>query len=120
LADVSNPSFIRSLKLALGEREDYEKVDHYRSKSTKLWQDPPVISLLVETLSIKGGHTLEDQDKDDVDEEDDIVVLSVAALYDDDALLLFVVIVVFEFELFCTGYISLKSSFILTTVQFLF
>ena len=78
------------------------------------------ITFSKETLSIKGRYALEDQDKDDVDEEDDIVVLSVAAFYDDDASLLFVIIVVFEFELFWTGYISLKSSFILTTVQFLF
>jgi hypothetical protein len=35
--DGANPSFIRSLKLALGEREDYEKVIEYRrSFSTKL------------------------------------------------------------------------------------
>jgi hypothetical protein len=39
--DSANPSFIRSLKLMLGEREDYEKlIEHHRSKSTKLWQDP--------------------------------------------------------------------------------
>jgi hypothetical protein len=38
--DGANPSFIRSLKLMLGEREDYEKViEHYRSTS-KLWSDP--------------------------------------------------------------------------------
>src|ERR671937_572849 len=39
--DGANPSFIRALKLALGEREDYEKViEHRRSVSKKLWQDP--------------------------------------------------------------------------------
>jgi hypothetical protein len=39
--DGANPSFIRSLKLMLGEREDYEKViEHYRSMSKRLWQDP--------------------------------------------------------------------------------
>jgi hypothetical protein len=38
--DGANPSFIRSLKLALGEREDYEKVIEYRKTKSKLWQDP--------------------------------------------------------------------------------
>jgi hypothetical protein len=39
--DGANPSFIRSLKLMLGEREDYEKViEHYRSTYKLLWQDP--------------------------------------------------------------------------------
>jgi hypothetical protein len=38
--DGANPSFISSLKLMLGEREDYEKViEHRRSKSSKLWSD---------------------------------------------------------------------------------
>ena len=42
--DGANPSFIRSLKLMLGEREDYEKViEHRRSKSSKLWSDPTKI-----------------------------------------------------------------------------
>jgi hypothetical protein len=39
--DGASPSFIRSLKLMLGERADYEKViEHHRSVSKKLWQDP--------------------------------------------------------------------------------
>ena len=38
--DDAHPSFITSLKLALGEREDYEKViEQRRTFSTKLWQD---------------------------------------------------------------------------------
>ena len=37
--DGANPSFIRSLKLALGEREDYEKVIEHRKAKSKLWQD---------------------------------------------------------------------------------
>ena len=38
--DSANPSFIRSLKLALGEREDYERViEQRRTFSSKLWQD---------------------------------------------------------------------------------
>jgi hypothetical protein len=37
--DGANPSFIRSLKLMLGEREDYEKVIESH-KSSKLWSDP--------------------------------------------------------------------------------
>src|SRR5919197_5223838 len=45
--DGANPSFIRSLKLALGEREDYEKViEHYRSKS-KLWSNPQTYMTVV-------------------------------------------------------------------------
>ena len=39
--DGANPSFIRSLKLMLAEREDYEKIiEHHRSMSKQLWQDP--------------------------------------------------------------------------------
>jgi hypothetical protein len=37
--DGANPSFIRSLKLMLDEREDYEKVIESH-KSSKLWADP--------------------------------------------------------------------------------
>jgi hypothetical protein len=37
--DGANPSFIRSLKLQIGERPDYDKVLD-RSKSTHLFQDP--------------------------------------------------------------------------------
>jgi hypothetical protein len=39
--DGANPSFIRSLKLTLGEREDYEKViEQLNHASSKLWSDP--------------------------------------------------------------------------------
>jgi hypothetical protein len=38
--DGANPSFIRSLKLALGEREDYEKVIEQHKHASKLWSDP--------------------------------------------------------------------------------
>jgi hypothetical protein len=39
--DGANPSFISSLKLALGEREDYLKqMEQHKRFSTKLWQDP--------------------------------------------------------------------------------
>jgi hypothetical protein len=46
--DGANPSFIRSLKLIIGEREDYEKViEQRRTFSTKLWQDIETMMTIV-------------------------------------------------------------------------
>jgi hypothetical protein len=53
----ANPSFILSLKLMLGEREDYEKViEHHRSTSSKLWQDPQKYMTVVVAVNFAKEH----------------------------------------------------------------